>query len=80
MPNAPEQIHDHRFLLVAPSGISALLGGRGAGLVALKVPDRAGNFADIVLGFDSAQQYADHSQPPGSTGLLHELLQHTVLP
>jgi aldose 1-epimerase len=62
VPSAPEQIYDHRFLLVAPSGISALLSSRGAGLVALNVPDRAGKFADIVLGFDTAQEYADHAQ------------------
>ena len=61
MPTAPEQINDHRFSLVAPSGISAQLSSRGAGLVALNVPDRAGNLADIVLGFDTAQEYADHS-------------------
>ena len=62
MPNAPGQIKEHRFLLVAPSGISAQLSSRGASLVALKAPDRAGQFADIVLGFDTAQEYADHSQ------------------
>lgn len=60
MPNASGQIHDRRFLLVAPSGISALLSSRGAGLVALNLPDRAGRFADIVLGFDTAADYAAH--------------------
>jgi aldose 1-epimerase len=54
-------IHDSRFLLVAPSGISALLSSWGAGLVALTIPDRAGRFADVVLGFDAAAEYADHS-------------------
>jgi aldose 1-epimerase len=62
VPNATEQIYDQRFLLVAPSGISALLSTRGAALVALNVPDRAGKFDDIVLGFDTAQEYAAHSQ------------------
>jgi aldose 1-epimerase len=62
MPSAPEQTHDQRFLLVAPSGISAELSSRGASLVALNVPDRVGKFADIVLGFDTAQEYADHAQ------------------
>ncbi|GAC1504947.1 MAG: galactose mutarotase [Candidatus Dormibacteraceae bacterium] len=62
MPNAPEHIQDHRFLLVAPSGISAQLSSRGAGLVALNVPDRMGRFADVVLGFDTAQEYATNSQ------------------
>jgi aldose 1-epimerase len=54
-------IHDRRFLLVAPSGISALLSSWGAGLVALNVPDRAGRFADVVLGFDTATEYAAQS-------------------
>jgi aldose 1-epimerase len=61
VPNA-EQIYDHRLLLVAPSGISAQLSSRGASLVALNTPDRAGKFADIVLGFDTAEDYAAHSQ------------------
>lgn len=54
-------IHDNRFLLVAPSGISALLSSRGASLVTLSVPDRQGRFADIVLGFDTAAEYAAQS-------------------
>jgi aldose 1-epimerase len=54
-------ITDSRFLLVAPSGISALLSSWGAGLVALNVPDRAGRFADVVLGFDTAAEYAAQS-------------------
>lgn len=54
-------INDRRFLLVAPSGISALLSSWGAGLVALNVPDRAGRFADVVLGFDTAAEYAAQS-------------------
>jgi aldose 1-epimerase len=62
VPKAEEQINDRRFLLVAPSGITAQLSSRGAGLVAMNVPDLAGNVADIVLGFDTAQEYADHSQ------------------
>jgi aldose 1-epimerase len=55
-------IHDQRFLLVAPSGISALVSSWGAGLVALNVPDRTGQFADVVLGFDTAGEYAAQSQ------------------
>jgi aldose 1-epimerase len=34
----------------------------GAGLVALNVPDRTGQFADVVLGFDTAGEYAAQSQ------------------
>jgi uncharacterized protein YdhG (YjbR/CyaY superfamily) len=62
VPSALEQINDHRFLLVAPSGLSAQLSRRGAGLVALNVPDRVGKFADIVLGFDTDQEYENHAQ------------------
>jgi aldose 1-epimerase len=54
-------ISDRRFLLVAPSGISGVLSSWGAGLVALNVPDRAGQFADVVLGFDTASEYSAHS-------------------
>jgi aldose 1-epimerase len=54
-------INDRRFLLVAPSGISALLSSWGAGLVALNVPDRRGRFADVVLGFDTATEYSEQS-------------------
>ena len=54
--------NDRRFLLVAPSGISALLSSWGAGLVALNTPDRAGRFADVVLGFDTAAEYAAQSK------------------
>jgi aldose 1-epimerase len=67
VPNAPEQIRDQRFLLVAPSGISALLSSHGATLVALNVPDRAGSFADIVLGFDTAAEYARSDMYFGGT-------------
>ncbi len=33
----------------------------GARLVALNVPDQAGRFADVVLGFDTADEYATQS-------------------
>jgi aldose 1-epimerase len=67
MSTDPELVFDRRFLLVAPSGISALLSSRGAGLVALNVPDRAGRFADVVLGFDTAAEYARSRMYFGST-------------
>jgi aldose 1-epimerase len=53
-----KDVRDCRFLLVAPSGVSALVSSWGAGLVALHVPDRDGRFADVVLGFDTAAEYA----------------------
>lgn len=52
---------DRRFHLTAPSGIKALISSYGASLVELHAPDRAGRFADIVLGFDTQSEYALHS-------------------
>ena len=48
---------DHRFLLTSPSGVSALVSSWGAGLVALQAPDRDGRFEDVVLGFDTVEEY-----------------------
>jgi len=48
---------DHRFLLTSPSGVTALLSSWGAGLVALQAPDRDGRFEDVVLGFDTVEEY-----------------------
>jgi aldose 1-epimerase len=48
---------DHRFLLASPSGVSALVSSWGAGLVALHAPDREGRFEDVVLGFDTVEEY-----------------------
>lgn len=58
---ASDQIRDRRYLLVAPSGVSALVSTWGAALVALHMPDRSGRFADVVLGFDTADDYAAHA-------------------
>jgi len=38
-----------------------VLSSWGAGLVALNTPDRLGRFADVVLGFDTAAEYAAQS-------------------
>jgi aldose 1-epimerase len=54
-------VRDTRYLLVTKSGISALLSSWGAGLVALYTPDRAGNFADVVLGFDTPAEYLENA-------------------
>jgi aldose 1-epimerase len=51
-------VRDRRYLLAAPSGVSALVSSWGATLVALHAPDRLGRFADVVLGFDTAVEYA----------------------
>jgi aldose 1-epimerase len=52
---------DHRFLLASPSGVTALVSSWGAGLVALQAPDRHGRFDDIVLGFDTVEEYREHA-------------------
>ena len=57
-PGGSREVRDRRYLLVAPSGVSALFSSWGAGLVSLYTPDRAGRFADVVLGFDQASDYA----------------------
>ncbi len=56
----PTDTDDHRFNLTAPSGIKALISSYGASLVELHAPDRAGRFADVVLGFDTRSEYALH--------------------
>ena len=45
------------FVLRNSSGVEAVLTDLGATLVALKVPDRNGRLADVVLGFDDARGY-----------------------
>lgn len=54
---------DHRFLLASPSGVTALLSSWGAGLVALQAPDREGRFRDVVLGFDTVEEYRANPAP-----------------
>ncbi len=58
----PSGTRDARYLLVAPSGVSALVSSWGAGIVAIQMPDRAGRFADVVLGFDTAAGYVAKPQ------------------
>jgi aldose 1-epimerase len=53
---------DHRFLLASPSGVTALVSSWGAGLVALQAPDRDGRFEDVVLGFDTVEEYRDNAR------------------
>lgn len=45
------------FTLRNPAGIEARITNFGGIIVSLRTPDRAGNFADIVLGFDSLAPY-----------------------
>jgi aldose 1-epimerase len=48
----------HRFRLESPGGCVAEFTDFGAALVALRLPDRNGDLADVVLGFDDVAGYA----------------------
>lgn len=53
----------HAFTLTNRNGMRAKLTNLGATLVELHVPDREGNSADVVLGFDDASGYlSDRNQ------------------
>jgi aldose 1-epimerase len=45
------------FTLLNSSGVEVRVITYGATIVTLRVPDRDGNFEDIVLGFDTLEQY-----------------------
>jgi aldose 1-epimerase len=52
------------FTLTNGRGIEMQVMSYGAIITSLKVPDRNGRVADVVLGFDSPQQYLDQPPPP----------------
>jgi aldose 1-epimerase len=52
------------FTLKNGRGIEMQVMSYGAIITSLKVPDRNGRVADVVLGFDSPQQYLDPPPPP----------------
>ncbi|MBM3177879.1 MAG: galactose mutarotase [Bacteroidetes bacterium] len=45
------------FTLKGASGMTVTITNFGGKVVSLLVPDRSGNFADVVLGYDSVTQY-----------------------
>ena len=51
----------HLYRLANGQGASAEVTDYGAILVSLSVPDRLGRMGDVVLGFDSAAEYAENS-------------------
>ena len=51
------------FTLRSGTGFTARVSDYGATLVELHVPDRGGEFADVVLGFDSVDGYASARNP-----------------
>ncbi|HEU4578940.1 MAG TPA: hypothetical protein VFS67_11835, partial [Polyangiaceae bacterium] len=56
-----------RYTLRNAHGIELRVISYGATLTELRVPDRAGQLADVVLGFDSLQDYVEHSPYFGAT-------------
>ena len=48
-----------KFTLTNTKGMQAVLTNYGATLVSLKAPDRKGKFADVILGYDSVEGYAN---------------------
>src|SRR5215467_6882620 len=45
------------YVLKNPSGMEVSITNYGGAVVSLKVPDRAGKLADVVLGYDDLQGY-----------------------
>ena len=52
---------------ITGGGVTAKVSDFGATLVQLWVPDKHGNLADVVLGYDTAEEYADHDGCLGAT-------------
>jgi aldose 1-epimerase len=52
------------FTLTSGRGIEMQVISYGGIITSLKVPDRDGRTADVVLGFDSPQRYLDQPPPP----------------
>ena len=52
------------YTLKNSKGIEARITEYGATLVSLKIPDRSGSFADVVLGFDTLDGYLQTPPPP----------------
>ncbi len=55
------------YVLTNKNGVQAAVTDYGARLVSLKAPDRNGKFADIVLGYDSAEGYQNGKAYVGAT-------------
>ncbi len=57
----------HRYVLRNSKGVEAVIIDYGADLVSLKVPDRDGKVADIVLGYDDVAGYEGDKSYFGAT-------------
>ena len=47
------------YVLTNSRGMIVAISNYGATVVSIKVPDRTGKFADVVLGYDTAKEYQD---------------------
>lgn len=54
------------FTLENANGMQVMLTNYGAKIVSVKVPDRQGNLADVVLGFNSIMEYATQDAGQGA--------------
>ena len=52
-----------RYILTNPHGASVSFMPLGAAILSLKVPDRSGHLADVVLGYDKASDYNNNNSP-----------------
>ncbi|HET7106313.1 MAG TPA: aldose epimerase family protein [Candidatus Acidoferrum sp.] len=55
------------YVLTNNRGMTVAITNYGATVVSIKVPDRAGKFADVVLGYDTAKEYEDGTAHFGGT-------------
>jgi aldose 1-epimerase len=55
------------YVLTNSRGMTVAITNFGATVVSIKVPDRRGKFADVVLGFESAKEYEDGTAHIGGT-------------
>jgi len=55
------------YILTNSRGMTVTITNYGATVQSIKVPDRAGKFADVVLGFDTPKEYEDGTAHIGGT-------------
>jgi len=55
---------DGQYTLKNQSGMEVRVASYGARVTSIKVPDRAGEFADVVLGYDAVESYKAAAKKP----------------
>lgn len=55
----PDGQEVHTFRLVAENGSSVTFSEYGSALVSIQMPDRAGNFGDVILGYPTLDHYLE---------------------